>query len=98
MILIELNQKEKDKLELLLSSNSIEYEVIQSKKLGGGEIIFQIIITAVSIASPYVIDFFKSKDGKFDRITIVKDGIRMSFENEEDLKEYLDSIFDENND
>lgn len=91
MIIIELNLEEKKLFEEFSKSGSFQYEIIESKKLGGDEIIFQLIITAIGIATPYIIDFFKSPKKDKGYITLIKDGIRIKFENEDELKKFLET-------
>ncbi len=94
MIILELNQNQKKQLEDILQNNSLEYQVFESKKLGGDEIIFQVIITTISIAAPYVIDFYKKSDQTNGHITFIKNGVKYIFESENDLKIFLDKQAD----
>ncbi len=90
MITILLNEKELKEFEKVTNKNKIDYEIVESKKFGGEEIIFQIIIPAIGIAVPYIIEYFRGNGKEKNSITLIKDGIKIKFENEEDLRKYLE--------
>jgi hypothetical protein len=89
MIILQLTNKEKINFIENYKNDSFECEIIESRKLGGDEIVFQIIITAVSIASPYIVDYFKDSNKKNDYITLIKDGVKIMFEDEKELRKFL---------
>lgn len=89
MIILQLTNEEKINFIELYIKDSFEYEIIESKKLGGDEIVFQIIITAVSIASPYIIDYFKNSKKKNDYITLIQNGVKIMFKEEKELIKFL---------
>lgn len=89
MIILELNEDELNLFKEQTINSKLNFEVIQSKKLGGDEIIFQLILTTISVASPYIIDFFKSQK-KESKIVLIKDGVKYIFEKEDDLKKFLE--------
>lgn len=95
MILIQFEKEEQSCFESTFHDEVYEKDFIKSKKLGGEEILFQAIITVVSIASPYIIDFFRKQHKKDKSIVIIKKGVKLVFDNEDELKKYLDKLSNE---
>ena len=95
MIFIQFEKEEQSCFENTFHDEVYEKEFIESKKLGGEDILLQAIITVVSIASPYIIEFFRKQQKKNKSIVIIKKGVKLVFDNEGELKKYLDNLSNE---
>ncbi len=98
MILIKFDKNEKIDFERIVDRAILEEGYIESKKLDGNEVFLQVAITTVSIAVPYIVEFFRSMKKKEKEIKIISKGVQMVFETEDDLKEFLSKIPDSKND
>lgn len=92
MITLQFDQSELEAFQSIFESNSYDSNYIASKKMDGGEVFLQIALTATSIASPFIIQFFIDQKEKGKKIKLIKKGVEMAFDSEKDLKKYLDSL------
>lgn len=92
MLTLQFDQSELGNFQSLFDSDTYDPNYIASKKMDGGEVFLQIALTAVSIASPFIIQFFIDQKKKEKKIKLIKKGVEMTFDTEKDLKKYLDSL------
>ncbi|KRT14721.1 hypothetical protein ASU31_17610 [Pedobacter ginsenosidimutans] len=92
MLTLQFDQSELATFQSLFESDTYDPNYIASKKMDGGEVFLQIALTAVSIASPFIIQFFLDQKKKEKKIKLIKKGVEMTFETEQDLKKYLNSL------
>ena len=90
MIILELTKEQNDFFHEILADEQLKIETITTQKLGGDEIIFQSLITLVSIAAPYIITLFKKEKSDNKNITIIKDGIKYTFSDFKNLVQFLE--------
>ncbi|MCI1267238.1 MAG: hypothetical protein LKG19_11750 [Saprospiraceae bacterium] len=92
MIIIQFDQTEIKAFESIFDKDSYDPNYVTSKQLGGAEIFLQVILTVTSVVSPYIIEFFKDQKKKKKQIKVIKEGVELTFESEDALQKYLDSI------
>lgn len=92
MIILQFEKNERQAFESIFATGSYDSNYISSKKIAGDEVVLQVVLTTVSIVSPFVIQFFINQRKKGKSIKLIKQGIEMTFESEEDLQKYLDSL------
>jgi hypothetical protein len=89
MIILQFERGEKESFEKFFKGNVDDINFLETKKLGGDEILLQSILTVVSVASPFIIQFFLDQHKKNKEIKIIRKGVEMTFKSESDLKKYL---------
>jgi hypothetical protein len=92
MLILQFEQSETAAFETFFDKSTYDPNYVASKKLDGGEVLLQVILTAVSVASPFIIQFFIDQKKKNKKIKIIKKGVEITFESEEDLKDYLKKL------
>lgn len=97
MIIIQFEKREKESFLESFKETSDSHDFIESKKLAGDEVILQVAITAVSISAPFIIQFFINQRKKNKKITIIKKGVQLTFDTDDDLKKYLKEYTSEEN-
>ncbi len=92
MIILQFEKGEKKDFEKIFNGNVENLAFLETKKLAGDEIFLQSILTAVSVASPFIIQFFLDQKKKNKEIKIIRKGVEMTFKSETDLKKYLKKL------